>query len=102
MKEINQVKYICYITVRYQVQLACWSSGMILASGARGPGFNSRTGPFANLYVRENRTCYRYSSPGGAGSEVWNRVYMIAPVKKFGRVGLCTNFIQTNMAVARK
>ena len=31
--------------------------------------------------------------PGGAGSEVWNRVYMIAPVKKFGRVGLCTNFI---------
>ena len=33
------------------------------------------------------------SKPGGAGSEVWNRVYMIAPVKKFGRVGLCTNFI---------
>ena len=32
-------------------------------------------------------------TPGGAGSEVWNRVYMIAPVKKFGRVGLCTNFI---------
>ena len=30
---------------------------------------------------------------GGAGSEAWNRVYMIAPIKKFGRVGLCTNFI---------
>ena len=29
----------------------------------------------------------------GTGSEAWNRVYMIAPVKKFGRVGLCTNFI---------
>ena len=28
----------------------------------------------------------------GAGSEVWNRVYMIAPVKKFGRVRLSTNF----------
>ena len=28
---------------------------------------------------------------GGAGSEVWNRVYMIAPVKKFGRVRLSTN-----------
>ena len=30
--------------------------------------------------------------PGGAGSEVWNRVYMIATVKKFGRVRLSTNF----------
>ena len=29
---------------------------------------------------------------GGAGSEVWNRVYMIALVKKFGRVRLSTNF----------
>ena len=29
---------------------------------------------------------------GGAGSEVWNRVYMIAPVKKFGRVRLSINF----------
>ena len=25
--------------------MACWSRGMIRASGARGPGFNSRTGP---------------------------------------------------------
>ena len=29
---------------------------------------------------------------GGAGTEVWNRVYMIAPVKKFARVRLSTNF----------
>ena len=27
-------------------QLAVWSSGMILASGARGPGFNSQNSPF--------------------------------------------------------
>ena len=29
-------------------RLAVWSSGMILASGARGPGFNSQNSPFHN------------------------------------------------------
>ena len=28
-----------------QYSLAVWSSGMILASGARGPGFNSQNSP---------------------------------------------------------
>ena len=36
---------------------------------------------------------------GGAGSEVWNRVYMIAPVKKFGRVRLSTNNMAENADV---
>ena len=30
--------------------------------------------------------------PGGAGSEAWNRVSMIAPVKKSGRARLSTDF----------
>ena len=33
--------------------LAAWSSGMILASGARGPGFNSRSSPF--VYISSRR-----------------------------------------------
>ena len=33
-------------TVGSLVPSAAWSSGMILASGARGPGFNSQSSPF--------------------------------------------------------
>ena len=54
--------------------------------------------------ANQDRTFYKHANskvqkptddcvfPGGAGSEVWNRVYMITPVKKFGRVRLSTNF----------
>ena len=45
---ITEVNYDCSCFppfVYVMNALACWSSGMIRASGARGPGFDSRTGP---------------------------------------------------------
>ena len=38
------------------VSLAAWSSGMILASGARGPGFNSRSSPLHVFASRRLKT----------------------------------------------
>ena len=42
----SQYSYSCFPPFVYEMNaMACWSSGMIRASGARGPGFDSRTGP---------------------------------------------------------
>jgi len=35
---------------REQIDVARWSRGMIRASGARGPGFKSRTSPISLFY----------------------------------------------------
>ena len=45
--------------------------------------------------LRQYSYFVRLFHTGGAGSEVWNRVYMSAPVKKSGRVRLSTGFLQS-------
>ena len=42
---------------------------------------------------RNIEICHFVDRPGGASSEAWIRVYMIAPVKKFGRARLSTDFL---------
>ena len=49
-------------------QSAAWSSGMILASGARGPGFNSRSSPFADLQPKPSLPAR--SARGWSGPEI--------------------------------
>ena len=49
---------------------------------------------FASPCWHIQRLKIEYVPTRGAGSEVWNRVYMIAPVKKFDRVRLSTICLQ--------
>ena len=45
---------IMYILNKSNLTLARWSRGMIRASGARGPGFKSRTSPNEKLFFIKN------------------------------------------------
>ena len=42
--------------------LAVWSSGMILASGARGPGFNSQNSPFEFAHIQHTDNSWAFQA----------------------------------------
>ena len=66
--------------------LAAWSSGMILASGARGPGFNSRSSPREACPVLGNPASQR-SMHGGNKNTLKRRPAQCRGEEEAGRKG---------------
>ena len=72
-----------YVRKHARTQLAAWSSGMILASGARGPGFNSRSSPYLPegvfMMSKENFTVI---SPGASVMHVLLACAQLKPLRR--------------------
>ena len=64
-EHMNRIGTICIFFV-FSAS-AAWSSGMILASGARGPGFNSRSSPLA---FEEGQILQRSNQESGSALEI--------------------------------
>ena len=58
----------------HRVSVGRWSSGMILASGARGRGFNSRTAPVFLFFI----FIFSIGDARSSGAMLWGRQGRIA------------------------
>ena len=90
----------------YMNKTAAWSSGMILALGARGREFDSRSSPFLTIWFRTATFCqFKPVVVGSKPTQVIGKVHLLAQresavnmkpaklVSKF-KCGLCARVAQ--------